>query len=42
MSVRANQKTLGKDVEITAIYYGSQDNPILIWKKGTELPVASR
>ncbi|MHA6533853.1 zf-HC2 domain-containing protein [Paenibacillus sp. BAC0078] len=29
----------GKDVRITAIYYGPLDNPILIWKKGTELPV---
>lgn len=41
-SVRAYQKKYGKDVEITSIYYGSPDHPILIWKKGVELPAASQ
>ncbi|MBE7681219.1 MULTISPECIES: zf-HC2 domain-containing protein [Paenibacillus] len=34
--IRANQ-----GVEIRAVYYGSPKEPILIWKKGAELPVAS-
>ncbi|MGE7614105.1 zf-HC2 domain-containing protein [Paenibacillus sp. FSL F4-0243] len=42
LNVRAYQKKYGKDVEITSIYYGSPDHPILIWKKGMELPTASR
>ncbi|ETT56805.1 MULTISPECIES: zf-HC2 domain-containing protein [unclassified Paenibacillus] len=42
VSVRAYQKAHGNDVEITAIYYGAPDDPILIWKKGMELPAANR
>lgn len=42
VSVGASQKTHGKDIEITSIYYGSPDNPILIWKKGMDLPAASQ
>lgn len=34
--IRANQ-----GVEIRAVYYGSPKKPILIWKKGAELPVAN-
>lgn len=34
--IRANQ-----GVGIRAVYYGSPEKPILIWKKGTELPIAS-
>nr|WP_186811899.1 zf-HC2 domain-containing protein [Paenibacillus xylanexedens] len=34
--IRANQ-----GVEIRAVYYGSPKEPILIWKKGAELPAAS-
>lgn len=28
-------------VGIRAVYYGSPKKPILIWKKGDELPIAS-
>ncbi len=31
----------GIDVTITAVYYGSPDDCVLIWKKGMELPAAS-
>ncbi|MFL0374724.1 zf-HC2 domain-containing protein [Paenibacillus amylolyticus] len=34
--IKANQ-----GVGIRAVYYGSREKPILIWKKGTELPIAS-
>lgn len=34
--IRANQ-----GVGIRAVYYGSPEKPILIWKKGDELPTAS-
>ncbi|WP_028612099.1 zf-HC2 domain-containing protein [Paenibacillus harenae] len=39
--VNANQKAKGKDVEIQAVYYGSPEDHILIWKKGMVLPAAS-
>ncbi|MBD0380959.1 zf-HC2 domain-containing protein [Paenibacillus sedimenti] len=40
--VNANQKAVhGKEVEIQAVYYGSPEDRILIWKKGMELPAAS-
>ncbi|MNC30275.1 hypothetical protein D3C75_785550 [compost metagenome] len=39
-NVRAYEKKKhGKDVEITSIYYGPPNNPILVWKKGDKLPV---
>lgn len=38
LGVRAYYKNHGKDVEVTSIYYGSPDQPILIWKKGMALP----
>ncbi|NQX46922.1 zf-HC2 domain-containing protein [Paenibacillus tritici] len=38
LNLRAYYKNHGKDTEITSIYYGSPDQPILIWKKGMALP----
>lgn len=40
-SLRSYYKNHGKDVEITSIYYGSPNDPILIWKKGMELPMGN-
>ncbi|GEM_PF-350033 len=37
----ANGQEKGIDVAITAVYYGSPDDCILIWKQGMELPAAS-
>lgn len=41
LGVRTYYKNQGKDVEVTSIYYGSPDKPILIWKKGMELPMGN-
>ncbi|OMF37479.1 hypothetical protein BK133_05325 [Paenibacillus sp. FSL H8-0548] len=38
--VNGNQNKPGKE-DIQAVYYGSPKDPILIWKKGMELPAAS-
>ncbi|PAF31383.1 zf-HC2 domain-containing protein [Paenibacillus sp. 7516] len=39
--VNLEQIRVNQGVEIRAVYYGSPKEPILIWKKGAELPVAS-
>lgn len=39
--VDLEQISANQEVEIRAVYYGSPENPILIWKKGAELPAAS-
>ncbi|NQX71707.1 zf-HC2 domain-containing protein [Paenibacillus alba] len=39
--LNAIKKDNGKEVEIQAVYYGSPKNPILIWKKGMELPATN-
>lgn len=35
------QEKYGANAEIKALYIGTSDDPVLIWKKGMELPAAS-
>ncbi|GIP47767.1 hypothetical protein J53TS2_13580 [Paenibacillus sp. J53TS2] len=39
--IRANRKAMGKSPDVRAIYYGSPEEPILLWEQGIELPPAS-
>lgn len=39
--IRANRKAAGKSANVRAVYYGPQEEPILLWEPGIELPPAS-
>ncbi|MCM3703373.1 zf-HC2 domain-containing protein [Paenibacillus macerans] len=39
--ISTNRQAKGKGAEIRAVYYGSPEAPILIWKKGLVLPAAN-
>ncbi|MDQ0193621.1 hypothetical protein [Paenibacillus wynnii] len=41
MKNQVYQEKYGNGKEITALYFGTREDNILVWKKGTDLPSAS-